>query len=180
MYGGQLALTLSNMITSYSNLRTGVRLSRPTGRGDIYTAERGSHLDQQVGVTYPTLGAGAGRRRCPGLSQRPSPDQAPFLNTTIISLFRHNGEGGQSPTGEGTRSPGPNQSRTIAPHPRTMIEIERSIGNGFCFLDARSPRTICVRVCSCFILSACSFDFIHLLFSCVPLGIRRGAFPHRH
>ena len=147
LYITRASLTLANMSTSYSNPRTGVRLSRPTGRGDIYTAERGSHLDQQAGVTYPTLGAGAGRRRCPGLSQRPSPDQAPFLNPTIISHFRHNGEGGPLPTGEGTRSPGPHQSRTIAPHPRTMFEIERSIGNGFCFSRCPEPSDyLCPRV----------------------------------
>ena len=131
-------------------------------------------------MTYPTLGAGAGRRRCPGLSQRPSPDQAPFSNTIIISLFRHNGEGGPSPTGEGTRSPGPNQSRTIAPHPRTMIEIERSIWNSFCLLDTWNLRTICICDCSCFIFSVWSSDLLHLLSSCVLFGICRGAFPHRY
>ena len=37
--------------------------------------------------------------------------------------------------GEGTRSPGPNQSCTIAPPPRTKIEIENVIWNGFCFFS---------------------------------------------
>ena len=80
--------------------------------------------------------------------------------------------------GEGTSSPEPNQSRTIAPPPRTLIEIENVIWNGFCFLDAWNFRIVFVFDCSSFIL----FD---LLISCISSllmlsGICRGAFSHRH